>query len=144
MHIHWKWVKGHASRRKQPENFTMAETLNEAADALATEARSNPRQAQHTHWPEQKISLIGPYGRVSGCLASDVQYCCTAADIQSYWQQRYGWSTTQVRTVCECSTEQTSMDPEEEGPEDPRLAMRGRYAPREPMSGKGRVDRRVA
>jgi ribonuclease HI len=72
IHISWKWVKGHASCRKRPENFTMAETLNEAADALATKARSNPRQAQHTHWPEQKISLKGPYGRVSGRLASDV------------------------------------------------------------------------
>jgi ribonuclease HI len=57
VHIHWKWVKGHASRRKRPENFTMAETLNEAADSLATAARSNPRQAQHTHCRNKKLVL---------------------------------------------------------------------------------------
>jgi ribonuclease HI len=97
--IKWKWVKGHASRRKRPENFTDAEKLNEAADEMATSARSTPKLVTHTHWPEQQISLIGPYGRVSGRIPTDVRYCCTAADLLSYWQQRYGWTMTQARLV---------------------------------------------
>ena len=99
MTIQWTWVKGHASRRKRPENFTLAEKLNEAADALATTARMNPKNAEHVHWPEQQISLIGPSGRVSGRLVHELRYCCTAADLMSYWQQRYAWTAQQVRTV---------------------------------------------
>jgi ribonuclease HI len=99
LHIKWTWVKGHASRRKRPENFSIAEQLNEAADALATIARDHPKQAEHVHWPEQHISLIGPSGRVSGRLVHELRYCCTAADIMSYWQQRYEWTAQQVRTI---------------------------------------------
>jgi hypothetical protein len=77
----------------------MEETLNEAADDLATLAWSKPTRGKHTHWPEQQISLIGPRGRISGRLVTEVRYCCTAADMESYWQQRYGWTTRQARTV---------------------------------------------
>jgi hypothetical protein len=66
---------------------------------MATSARGNPKPVTHTHWPEQQISLIGPYGRVSGRIPTDVRYCCTAADLLSYWQQRYGWTMTQARLV---------------------------------------------
>jgi ribonuclease HI len=38
VNIQWTWVKGHASSRKRPENFTKEETPNEAADTLATTA----------------------------------------------------------------------------------------------------------
>jgi hypothetical protein len=99
VNIKWTWVKGHASRRKRPENFTKEETLNEAADTLATTARTLPRQATHPHWPEQNISLIGPSGRVSGRLIHELRYCCTAADMMTYLLQRYGWTTQQVKTV---------------------------------------------
>ena len=77
----------------------MAETLNEAADDLATAARGYPKQTSTTHWPEQQISLVGPCGRVSGRLVHEVWYCCTAADLQSYWQQRYQWTAQQAQTV---------------------------------------------
>jgi hypothetical protein len=74
--------------------------LNEAADDLATTARDNPKNAEHLHWPEQQISLIGPRsGRVSGRLVHELRYCCTAADMMSYWQQRYEWTAQQVRTI---------------------------------------------
>jgi ribonuclease HI len=99
LQIQWKWVKGHASRRKKPEHFSMEEKLNEAADTLATSARNNPAPSNHIHWPEQQISLIGPNGRVTGRLVNDVRYCCTAADLMSYWKERYGWSTQQARMV---------------------------------------------
>jgi hypothetical protein len=62
----WQWVRGPASRRKQPEDFTfLAETLNEAADDLATLARQG-RALDHDddHWPEQVVSVIGPHGRM--------------------------------------------------------------------------------
>ena len=73
--------------------------MNEAAETLATLARGNPPQAQHIHWPEQQISLIGPYGRVSGWLVTKVWYCCTATDLMTYWQQQYGWTAKQAHTV---------------------------------------------
>jgi hypothetical protein len=73
------WVKGHASWRKRPKNFTDAELLNEAADTMATSARRNSKMATHIHWPEQQISLIGPHGRVSGRLPTDVCYCVILA-----------------------------------------------------------------
>ena len=99
LNIQWKWVRGHASRRKRPDQFSMEETLNEAADVLATSARRHPVDKSHIHWPEQQISLVGPYGRVSGRLVKDIRYCCTAADLMSYWQDRYGWTRQQLRTV---------------------------------------------
>jgi ribonuclease HI/exonuclease III len=99
LRITWTWVRGHASRRKRPDQFTLAETLNEAADDLATAARDIPQQRTLNHWPEQQISLVGPRGRISGQLAKEIRYCCTAADLESYWQQRYGWSASQARMV---------------------------------------------
>jgi hypothetical protein len=46
--IKWTWVKGHARQRKHLENFTAAEQLNKAVDAMATSARCNPTLARHT------------------------------------------------------------------------------------------------
>jgi hypothetical protein len=62
----WRWVRRHVSHRKQPHEFTFAETLNETADNLATLARHG-RALDHDydHWPaEQVVSVIGPRGRV--------------------------------------------------------------------------------
>ena len=99
LHIEWLWVRGHARRRKKPENFTTAEHLNEAADELATAARDNFVPDQRLHWPEQKISLVGPRGRITGRLVTEIRYCCTAPDLESYWQQRYGWTAKQVGCI---------------------------------------------
>ena len=97
--IKWTWVRGHARRRKKPEKFTQAEVLNEAADDLATAARAWPLQQARNHWPEQHISLVGPRGRISGRLATEIRYCCTAPDLESYWQQRYGWTAPQIKMI---------------------------------------------
>jgi hypothetical protein len=32
-------------------------------------------------------------------VVTEVRYCCTAADMESDWQQRYGWTAKQARTV---------------------------------------------
>jgi ribonuclease HI len=64
--VTWKWVKGHARRRKKPSEFTWAENLNDQADALATEARDIRGLHDKSHWPEQHISIVGPRGRISG------------------------------------------------------------------------------
>jgi hypothetical protein len=47
-----EWVRGHASRRKQPPGFSFDEILNENADDLATIVR-NDRALDHDdeHWP---------------------------------------------------------------------------------------------
>jgi hypothetical protein len=96
----WHWVRGHAGRRKQPHEFTFAETLNEAADDLATIAR-NGRALDHDddHWPEQVISIIGHRGRLCGRTACELRYCCTAGDLLSYWQDRYRWNDSLVSLV---------------------------------------------
>ena len=47
--ITWTWVKGHASQRKQAHAFTWAETLNDRADHLATNARSDSASPDHQH-----------------------------------------------------------------------------------------------
>jgi hypothetical protein len=62
--ITWHWVKGHASSRKGPDDFTFPEILNETADELATKARQFPNltQIDDDHWPEQTVSIIGPCG----------------------------------------------------------------------------------
>jgi ribonuclease HI len=49
LHVQWNWVKGHASRRKKPDHFSMAETLNKAADKLATGARDYPTVNEVSH-----------------------------------------------------------------------------------------------
>ena len=97
--IHWEWVRGHASRRKQPHDFTWPEELNEAADAMATEARLQSATPDKSHWPEQQVSVIGKTGRIQGNLSHEIRYCCTAADLQSYWKDRYNWTTAQLNLV---------------------------------------------
>ena len=59
--IKWHWVKGHASSRKDPDDLTFPEVLNETADDLATAARQLPNltQMDDDHWPEQTVSIIG-------------------------------------------------------------------------------------
>jgi hypothetical protein len=99
MQISWEWVKGHTRRRKQPSEFTSAEILNDHADVLATEARDVKFKPQSPHWPEQQISIGGPRGRISGRIDHEIRYCCTAADLLSYWQQRFSWSAAQVNFI---------------------------------------------
>ena len=95
----WIWIKGHAARRKKRQDFSWAETLNDCADGLATEA-GNARQSPDTaHWPDQQVSIDGPYGRMSGQLDKSIRYCCTSRDLFSYWQQRYGWTITQLLSI---------------------------------------------
>jgi ribonuclease HI len=99
--IKWQWVKGHASSRKDRDELTFPELLNETADELATQARSYPSltQKDDDHWPEQTVSIIGPRGRMCGRVASELRYCCTAPDLLSYWRTRFHWSTSQVALV---------------------------------------------
>jgi ribonuclease HI len=96
--IEWKWVRGHASSRKKEQDFTVPEVLNEAADDLATPARQSPIRTpqDNDHWSEQTVSIIGPHGRMCGCLASELRYCCTAGDLRSYWCSRFRWLSSQV------------------------------------------------
>jgi ribonuclease HI len=69
--ISWQWVRGHASRRKERDEFTFPEVLNKTADDLATEARKsqNLTQTDDDHWPEQTVSIIGPRRRICGRVA---------------------------------------------------------------------------
>ena len=97
--IKWVWVKGHAGRRKKRHNFTWAEVLNDHADCLATEASKITHCPDNSHWPEQQVSICGPKGRISGRLDHEIRYCCTSRDLLSYWQQRFGWTTAQVRSI---------------------------------------------
>jgi ribonuclease HI len=99
MQFSWIWVKGHARRRKKPFEFTWPETLNDHADSLATTARDDALTPDKSHWPEQAISIAGPRGRISGRLDHEIRYCCTANDLQSYWQQRYNWTAAQAAYV---------------------------------------------
>jgi hypothetical protein len=99
--ISWQWVWGHASRRKQPHDFSFAEVLNEAADELATIARHSQHltRTDDDHWLEQTVNIIGPRGRMCGRVARELRYCCTASDLLSYWQDRFHWSESQVALV---------------------------------------------
>jgi hypothetical protein len=99
--ISWQWVKGHASRRIDPADFTFPELPNETADGLATLARQSQdlTQTDDDHWPEQTVSIIGPRGRMCGRLARELRYCCTASDLISYWRDRFHWSESQVALV---------------------------------------------
>jgi hypothetical protein len=94
-------VKGHASRRKNPADFTFSEILNETAHGLATQARQSQdlTQTDDDHWPEQTVSIIGPRGRMCGRLARELRYCCTASELISYWRDRFHWSESQVALV---------------------------------------------
>ena len=98
--ITWSWVRGHASKRKPPHEFTWAETLNEAADEQATHARTTSSTSTgSTHWPEQHISVSGPSGRLRGHLAHELRYCCTNADLLSYWKDRYDWTDSDLSCI---------------------------------------------
>jgi hypothetical protein len=72
--------------------------LNESADALATLAHQTPIRMQQNsdHCPEQTVSTIGARGRICGRMANELQYCCTARDLFSYWKSRSSWSEPQV------------------------------------------------
>ena len=54
---------------------------------------------QNEAFADQDISIVGPRGRICGRLASEIRYCCTAPDLFSYWQQRFGWTATQVQSI---------------------------------------------
>ena len=97
--IQWKWVRGHATRRKQPQDFTWDEQLNVEADALATAAREHQCLQKMDHWPEQKVSVVGPRGRITGRLSNEIRFCCTAPDLESYWQTRFNWTKSQVQII---------------------------------------------
>jgi hypothetical protein len=98
--ITWKWVRGHASRRKEASTFGWNEILNEEADKSATLARSETEYVDKTHWPEQIVSVSSDaLGRFNGKLTSELRYCCTAPDIKSYWCERYNWTAQQVNSV---------------------------------------------
>jgi hypothetical protein len=104
-----KWVKGHARRRKKPCEFTWAENLNDQADILASNARSNlPGPRNTSHSPEQAISIKGPRGRISGRLDHEIRYCCTTTDLLSYWQQRFQWTKAQAATIDITATQAAS------------------------------------
>ena len=51
------------------------------------------------HWPEQQISVDGPRGRITGRLANEIRYCCTAPDMETYWQSRYNWTAAQTQLL---------------------------------------------
>jgi ribonuclease HI len=106
--VTWKWVKGHARRRKKPCEFLWAENLNDQADILATNVRNLPGLSDTTHWPEQDISIEGPRGRISGRLDHEIRYCCTAKDLMSYWQQRFQWTPAQVASIDIIATQAAS------------------------------------
>ena len=108
LRTNWKWIRGHASRRKLRENFIRAEILNDEADELATTARECKSGPVNDHWPEQKVSVTGPFGRIVGKLKKAIQYCCTAPDMFSYWKDRYGWSNSQVESVDTMSIQKAS------------------------------------
>jgi ribonuclease HI len=99
INVTWEWVRGHAIRRKQRKDFTWAEQLNDKADSLATRARNDDKSLDRVHLPEQQISIEGPRGRVTGRLDHEIRYCCTAPDLLSYWQHRFGWSAGQVKSI---------------------------------------------
>ena len=101
MPIHWQWVRGHASQRKETHEFTWAETLNEAADNLATAARDTTRRADDDkyHWPEQQVSVRGDCGQLRGNLAKEMRYCCTHRDLETYYQSRYEWSDQTLDSI---------------------------------------------
>lgn len=59
-----------------------------------------PRQGERPHLPTpQDISITGPCSLVSGNLVNEVRHCCTASDIQSYYQTRHKWSTFSVDSL---------------------------------------------
>ena len=97
--VKWEWVRGHAHRRKKEFDFTWPESLNSAADAMATKARQRAHLTNNQHWPEQAISIIGPQGRITGHLAKEIRHCCTSRDLQTYWTDRYNWTAQQATTV---------------------------------------------
>ena len=97
--VKWEWVRGHASRRKQPYDFTWPEVLNSHADDMATAARQRKHVPNNKHWPEQTVSVLGPHGRITGHLGKELRYCCTSRDIISYWQGRYHWTSKQAATI---------------------------------------------
>ena len=91
----------HASQRKETHEFTWAETLNEAADNLATAARDTTRRADDDkyHWPEQQVSVRGDCGQLRGNLAKELRYCCTHRDLETYYQSRYEWSDQTLDSI---------------------------------------------
>ena len=98
--VNWKWVKGHASRSKQPHELTWPESLNEAADNLATLARTTPPNSHLDEpWPEQLISVSTSSTCLRGNLAGEIRFSCTSPDVLSYLQDRYNWSDSTVQSL---------------------------------------------
>ena len=97
------WVRGLAARR-QKEGTVLAwdETLNEAADSLATSAQHIPSDHScfcRSPWPEQQVSIASVDGEINGRLDLELRYHCTASDVLSYWCKRFGWSEQIMSTV---------------------------------------------
>jgi len=101
MPIKWQWVQGHASKRKEPHEFTWAESLNEAADTLATDARATPKSIDDDmyHWPEQQVSVRGIHGQLRGHTTKELRHHCTYRDLETYYQSRYEWSDSDAEKI---------------------------------------------
>ena len=84
---------------KKAHDFTWPEELNEKADAMATAAWQQRILPDKSHWPEQLVSVTGSRGRIRGNLSQELRYCCTAADLASYWKDRYHWMAAQLSLV---------------------------------------------
>ena len=97
--IQWEWVRGHVSRWKQTHDFTWPEELNERADDVATDARQDCNIPNNRHWLEQLVSMLGSSGCISGNLSNAIRFCCTTLDLQSFWKERYHWTTAQLSLV---------------------------------------------
>ena len=99
--ILWHWFKDHASSQKGHDDLTFPERHSETADDLATKPRQIPNltQMDDDHWPEQRVSIIGPRRRMCGRVASELRYYCTAPYFLSYWSDRFHWSQSQVALV---------------------------------------------
>ena len=98
------WVKGHAERRKKPDEYSWAERLNVSADEMATAARHINSPPDSSHWPEQVVSVSGPRGRLLGRLSTEIRHHCTADDLRSYYWEKYKWTPEQYKTVDESGT----------------------------------------
>jgi hypothetical protein len=84
-------VRGRASRRKERDEFTFPEVLNETADE-----RQSPNS-------RRRMMITGPNKRLVLSVLVDtcgeLRYCCTASDLISYWGDRFHWSESQVALV---------------------------------------------
>ena len=91
------WVRRHAlKRQKHGSSLSWEEILNEAADVLATQARSTPTSTADTSWPEQRVWLSNVDGVINGRLDHDLRYHCTASNVLTYWGNKFEWSDSRL------------------------------------------------